>query len=163
MSKVALKGENCPTSILTQKDVDDIKVSNNSLKELSDYYGVSKSQISRIRNGKQWTSEDPKGVGPKFQNPEDRFWRRVKKHPNGCWNWIGKKLTTGYGVFKLGPKKHRKNIKAHRFSYELHFGPIPGGLLVLHKCDNKLCVNPEHLELGSHSKNLYDAYERGLR
>lgn len=76
---------------------------------------------------------------------------------NRCWGWNGR-ILGGYGVV------HRfdKTIGAHRISYQIHHGPIPEGMFVLHKCDNKICTNPEHLELGNHRKNMRDAHQRGL-
>lgn len=82
------------------------------------------------------------------------FWDQVEKTPT-CWVWRGDKQRNGYGRLA----KH----KAHRLSYELHFGEIPKGMVIRHSCDNKLCVNPEHLKLGTYSQNLKEAYERGLR
>jgi len=93
--------------------------------------------------------------------PQERFWKKVEK-TDSCWNWNGAITTTGYGVFQKGRRGECLH-KAHRFSFEIHHGEIPQGLLVLHKCDNKRCVNPDHLELGNHSKNIIDAWDRGLR
>jgi hypothetical protein len=57
----------------------------------------------------------------------------------------------------------RKNMLAHRAVYELHFGDIPNGMFVLHKCDNPSCVNIDHLELGDQKKNVQDCIARGRR
>lgn len=78
--------------------------------------------------------------------------------PNtGCWLWTGSVVTAGYGAISV----FRKNTSAHRASYVAFVGEIPTGKLVRHKCDTKLCVNPEHLTLGTHSDNAYDRSERG--
>ena len=82
------------------------------------------------------------------------FWDQVNK-TNSCWLWTGPQSNKGYGVLEW--------TKVHRLSYQLHKGKIPKGLVVRHSCDNKLCVNPEHLELGTYSQNLQEAYDRGLR
>jgi hypothetical protein len=91
----------------------------------------------------------------------ERFWNKVEK-TDSCWLWRGAITTTGYGVFQKG-RKGELLYRVHRFSFELHFGEIEQGKLVLHKCDTKTCVNPDHLELGDHKKNLSDAWNRGLR
>ena len=72
---------------------------------------------------------------------EERFWRKVRKDPNGCWEWQGAK-GQGYGNFYL----HGKFPRAHRYAYELLVGPIPDGLTLDHLCRNRACVNPDHLE-----------------
>lgn len=96
------------------------------------------------------------------RSPENRFWDKVNKSDDGCWLWTGAVTTTGYGVFQRGRRGERLH-KAHRFSYELHFGRIPDGRLVLHSCDNKTCVNPAHLSIGDHSRNIKEAWSRGRR
>lgn len=86
---------------------------------------------------------------------ESRFWSYVDKSagPNECWIWTGTVSTGGYGRVYWG--KIRYNI-AHRVAYQVAFGDIPEKMLVLHKCDNLLCVNPSHLFLGTHQDNMDD-------
>lgn len=82
----------------------------------------------------------------------------------GCWEWSRATFYRGYGHIGLtvGPKK-RKDVQTHRLMYELAFGPIPAGLLVLHECDNPPCCRPSHLKLGTHGVNLGDMTARGRR
>lgn len=85
--------------------------------------------------------------------PMERFWSQVKK-TDDCWLWTGRCLR-GYGQLSMGSRK--AGIKGtHRVSWELHHGPIPKGLSVLHKCDNPACVRPDHLFLGTQQDNLQD-------
>lgn len=90
----------------------------------------------------------------------DRFWPRVNKTPS-CWFWTGTQ-TLGYGYINSDGGRSGQNMRAHRVAWILTRGPIPKGMCVLHTCDQKLCVNPAHLELGSHAKNSRDAVLRGL-
>jgi len=89
---------------------------------------------------------------------EEYFWRFVEKTDN-CWIWTGPKSARGYGRAWLGGTQRSA---AHRFSYELHRGPIPRGKGILHLCDTPSCVNPSHLSYGDHATNMREAAERNL-
>lgn len=92
--------------------------------------------------------------------PEQRFWRRVQK-TDGCWLWTGGVHNGGYGFMRGAGGKNAQNVSAHRFSYELHKGKIPSRLVVMHSCDNRVCVNPDHLSVGTHKDNTRDMIEKG--
>ncbi len=92
----------------------------------------------------------------KYGTLEERFWEKVHK-TSGCWNWSASVSSTGYGQIHVNKRPDR----AHRVSWRLHFGAIPGGLFVLHKCDNRLCVKPDHLFLGTHFDNMSDMVRKG--
>jgi hypothetical protein len=78
-----------------------------------------------------------------------------------CWEWAACKSKSGYGKFSLGPRGSERHFRAHRFSYELHKGPITKDMYVCHTCDNQGCVNPEHLWLGTAKDNLMDMSYKG--
>jgi hypothetical protein len=84
-----------------------------------------------------------------------RFAKYVRKG-DGCWEWTGAKPNGRYGTLHLGGPVRRTGL-AHRISWMIHFGPIPDGLCVLHRCDNPGCVRPDHLFLGTKGDNNRDA------
>lgn len=92
-----------------------------------------------------------------------RIWSRAEKRPSGCVEWVGTRDRSKgspdlyYGVMKHGGRSHR----VHRLVYALTNGPIPHGLVVRHKCDNGLCINPDHLEIGTIAQNNQDREDRG--
>lgn len=95
------------------------------------------------------------------QTLKDAFWQHLTVgDPNKCWEWQGHITSKGYGVLR-----HRATsplqIRAHRVSYEFHHGPIPEGMNVLHKCDNRRCCNPHHLFLGTQPDNVADMVAKG--
>lgn len=91
------------------------------------------------------------------------FMDRVMPEPNsGCWLWMGNLADKrGYGLVSVRSGDKYIRIGAHRFSWQLHKGPIPKGILVCHHCDVPSCVNPDHLFLGTHSDNTKDAHSKG--
>jgi hypothetical protein len=91
---------------------------------------------------------------------KERFATKWMPEPfSGCWLWTGGINTWGYGV--LHRRGAHESISAHRAAWELHRGPIPNGLFVLHKCDTRMCVNPDHLFLGTQRDNIHDCMAKG--
>lgn len=112
-------------------------------------------QVEIIRHSRPRAEAD---LPPMTQSLQRRFEAKFVVAESGCWLWTAAQNGVGYG--KIGIT--RKSVRdAHRVSWELYRGDIPSGMLVLHRCDVKLCVNPEHLYLGNKTRNALDAVERG--
>lgn len=104
---------------------------------------VEKMRVARAKN---------------YPAAEVRFWSLIdKKGDDDCWLWQGFCLLTGYGRFSA----YGKTVYAHRFSYELHCGPIPEGNGVYHHCDVRGCCNPKHLFSGVQADNIADMRAKG--
>jgi len=90
-----------------------------------------------------------------------RFMSKVEK-TNTCWIFKGPRNGSGYGSFLVTRNRGQKRTEmAHRVSWELFYGVISSKLCVLHRCDNRICVNPEHLFLGTHKDNTQDCIAKG--
>lgn len=97
-------------------------------------------------------------AGKKTRTPEQRFWEKVNKQSeNGCWEWTAGTYTSGYGSFSL----NGKSVRSHRLSAEWAGLILTESSVICHRCDNPLCVNPEHLFVGSQSDNMLDKVNKG--
>lgn len=116
-----------------------------------------------IRRDLGWQSANNGVVGRELTADAARFWSYVNR-TNSCWLWTGTrgKSSLRYGQFgyRIEPRKQR-TTSAHRFAWTLANGPIPPGAHVLHRCDNPICVNPDHLFLGDQDANMKDAAAKG--
>jgi hypothetical protein len=116
--------------------------------------------------GDRWTLRVALMPGKGYRVPVlDRFWAKVQKRTDGCWEWTGMRVKpgrntpngSGYGYLWL----EGKMVRAHRLAYELFVAPIPAGLLIMHSCDRPWCVNPDHLSAGTSVDNARDCVAKG--
>jgi len=101
-------------------------------------------------------------MATRILDDQQRFWRYVWKTET-CWLWLGRCSQNGYGRFQSSRASGKQAVAStsHRFSWLYTNGPIPDGLRVLHKCDNRICVRPDHLFLGTDLDNARDRASKG--
>lgn len=149
------RGENASYSKLTNEHVQEIRTNphDKCLNCLARQFGVSFQQISRIKHNQEWSQLVEK------QSIDAEFWKRaihqkrvVKPELGECWETLRDRMQFSY---------KNKHMLAHRIAYIIEKGDISQGNVVRHKCDNSKCINPKHLETGTHQENMQDRTTRG--
>lgn len=108
------------------------------------------ASVNKVNRGKWLRKLDPESYKELLRKQLES---RILKNDSGCWLWTGSKQKNGYGSKKL----YGKQTPAHRASYFAYKGEIHPELEVMHTCDVRICINPDHLVLGSHQENMRDA------
>lgn len=149
----------------TVKKVLALKAAGIGRRRISWFLGINTytaSDICRRVNWKHVPLQPPAELPPELQGARkplptrERLMKRVRQTET-CWLWTGKKAGNGYGQFI-----HDGDfIGAHRAAWMVLRGPIPTGMYVLHRCDVPLCINPDHLFLGTHRDNMRDMTAKG--
>lgn len=112
--------------------------------------------------GRKYCSKSCSNKSVGFTPLHVTFWNNVEVlEGNNCWIWQGSLDAYGYGKISSGGRSHKRDIRAHRLSYEMRFGLIKDGNVICHTCDNPSCVNPNHLFEGTQKDNVRDMVRKG--
>lgn len=164
MSRVI--GERCHTAKLTEAKVLEIREkyrSGQTVIDLASEYGVVWSSINLLVRGKSWKHLPLPGMPDSKATMRARLAKFSVPSESGCVLWAGGRSGASerpdyrYGRLRVNGRK----VQAHRAVWELERGPIPAGAIVMHTCDTPLCLNIEHLRLGTQSDNVKDAVSKG--
>lgn len=149
------RGANGTNTKLTVEQVKEIRENPSGciMDCLAHRFGCSTSQISRIMHNDRWSEL------VEHQAEDALFWKRAIKGKRTVTAALGECWETSRERQLISYRNH--HMIAHRIAYMIQHGDIPEGMLVRHKCDNDKCINPEHLELGTHKENMEDRNKRG--
>jgi len=118
-------------------------------------YGVEAPDRARSSAGQSI------GLRGQHSSADARFWSKVVAQANGCWDWTGAMTSAGYGSFGAVTYPKVRMISSHKWVWERSRGPVPEGMVLMHSCDNRRCVNLAHLSLGTVSDNNRDMCRKG--